>query len=462
MTDAGVPLGQRDRERLTAHIEAYAPRMSALSRTIWAHPELAFREFKTSAALIEALEAEGFGVTAGVAGMPTAFVATFDNGPGPVMAFLAEMDALPGFSQAATACRQPAEGTEAGHACGHHLFGVGAVGAAVGLARWMRETGVPGTVKVYGTPAEEGGAGKVYMARAGLFEGVDAAFHWHPDDRNAVWQSRSLASIGAKFRFHGKAAHAAGAPERGRSALHGVEAFHHMVNLLREVVPPMTHLHYVVSHGGLAPNVIPDFAESHLGVRHPDPATTAAVFERVEKAAQGAALGTGTTVEVERLGAVHSILPNDTLGRIMYANMQVAPPIVWDEEERAFAEAIQATLDRKPDLASINDLMPYEFNILGAFSSDVGDVSWLAPCAALGTVTWVPGTAPHTWQAVAAGGTTIADKGTKAAAITLAATAANLLRQPELVARAREEFLKARGDGFVYRPLIGDREPPVD
>jgi len=454
-----VPLDARDRRGLTAHMDAMAPRMSALARAIWERPELAFQEFETSRALRGALEAEGFVVRAGVADLPTAFIATSGAGKGPVIAFLAEMDALPGFSQAATPRRQPIEGKDAGHACGHHLFGVGAVGAAIALHRWIMETGVEGEVRVYGTPAEEGGAGKAVMARAGLFNDVDVAFHWHPDDRNAVWQSRSLASIGAIFRFHGKSAHAAGAPERGRSALHGVEAFHHMASLMREVVPPMTHIHYVVSDGGRIPNVIPDFAESRVGVRHPDSETARLIFERVEAAARGAAMGTGTEVTVERVGAVHSILPNDTLGKIMYANMLVAPPIVWNDEERAFAEAIRETMDEPPAPLSTTNILPYRFGTLGAFSSDVGDVSWITPCAALGTVTWVPGTRPHTWQAVAAGGTSIADKGTRAAAITLAATAANLLRRPELIARARAEFAEARGGNFVYRSLMDDDAP---
>ena len=317
-------------------------------------------------------------------------------------------------------------------------------------------------MRVYGTPAEEGGAGKVYMARAGLFDDLAIALHWHPDDVNRVWQSRSLASIGGRILFHGRTAHAAQAPEAGRSALHGVEAFHHMASLMRETVPQGTHIHYIVARGGVAPNVIPDLAESRIGVRHPDPAVAQEVFERLEQAARGAAMGTGTRAEIRRLGAVHSILPNDVVGRVMLANMAALPPIRWDGADHAFAARIQASMDRPPALDQAFELGPYVFGSQGAFSSDVGDVSWLVPCGALGTATWVPGTRPHTWQAVAAGAHPIADKGMQLAARALMATGAAFLHAPELIAQARAELEAARGPKYRYRPMVADGPPPFD
>ncbi|WP_168161426.1 amidohydrolase [Oceanicola sp. S124] len=463
MTERQVsPLPEAARNRVLAHAAAQSGVMNGLAQALWQRPELGYLEQESSAALAAACEAAGFAVTRGVADLPTAFVARRRRGDGPVIGLLAEMDALPGFSQDASPRRSPIPGQSNGHACGHHLFGAASVGAALALAAWQDETGTGGEIRLYGCPAEEGGAGKVYMARAGLFDDLDIALHWHPDDCNTVWQSRSLASIGARVRFHGRTAHAAQSPEQGRSALHGLEAFHHMAALLREVVPQGSHIHYVTLQGGLAPNVIPDFAESHVNVRHPDPRIAAEIFARLEAAAEGAALGTGTRAEVVRLGAVHSILPNATVGAVMQANMAVLPRIRWSDEERAWAEELQQSFDTPPPLERIGQLDPYRFDLQGAFSSDVGDVSWIAPTGALGTATWVPGTRPHTWQAVAAGGMSIGWKGMQAAAEGLAVSAAQFLSDPALVAAARKDHRAARGEGYRYRALVGEAPPPLD
>lgn len=459
---AGAPLSAADRAVVQQALDAVASEVSALARALWEQPELGYQEVRSSAAMASLLETHGFSVDRGVAGIPTAFVARFRAaaGDGPRIGFLAEMDALPGFSQDDSPRRSPIPGQEVGHACGHHLFGAAAIGAGIALARWLDQSGTPGEVIVFGTPAEEGGAGKAFMARAGIFDGLDLALHWHPDDCNTVWQSRSLASIGARVRFHGRTAHAAVAPERGRSALHAVEAFHHMASLMREVVPPQTQIHYVVTRGGVAPNVIPDLAESQVNVRHPDARIAQEVFARLELAARGAAMGTGTEAEVERQGGVHSILPNDTVGRVMLANMREDRPIRWTAEERAWAETLQQEMEAPEDLSRVTGMDPYRFGQTGAFSSDVGDVSWLAPCGALGTATWVPGTRPHSWQAVAAGGMSIGMKGMLAAAESLATTAANFLARPELLVLARAEFEAARGPDFRYEPLVGDQPVP--
>lgn len=346
--------------------------------------------------------------------------------------------------------------------CGHHLFGAGSVAAAIAVADYLEAHGLPGQVRLYGTPAEEGGAGKVYLVRAGLFDDVDVTLHWHPSSWNSAAQGKSLANVSAKFRFSGVSAHAAIAPEKGRSALDAVEAMNMMVNMMREHVPQETRIHYVITSGGEAPNVVPDFAESYMYIRHPDPAVVADVYARIEAAAQGAALGTGTSYSVERMSGVYSVLPNDTLGQLMDRSLRAAEPLKWDEAEMAFASTLQQSLSRAPDLASYAEIEPYDFGKQGYYSTDVGDVSWVTPTAGLGTATWVPGTWPHSWQAVAAGGMSIGDKGTVLAAETLAAAAAELFQSPDLLAAAKAEFEASRGDGFTYDSLIGDRQPPLD
>lgn len=455
-------LSDETRAQLAAHIADYEPRMTEVAHAIWSNPELGYLETETVDVLVGELEQNGFRIERGIGGIPTAFVATAGNEDGPVIAILAEMDALPGFSQAATPVQQEVEGIESGHACGHHLFGAGSVAAAIAVSKWLQENNIEGQVRLYGTPAEEGGSGKVYMVREGLFDDVDVVLHWHPSARNSASQGRSLANVSAKIRFNGESAHAAMYPERGRSALDGVEAMHHMINMMREHVPQETRIHYVVSNGGAAPNVVPDFAESYLYVRHPDPAVVQDVMERIEKAAEGAALGTGTEFSVERMSGVYSVLPNDTLGRIMDSNLRAAEQIEWNEEEIAFATELQTTLRAKPPLSSIGDVEEYSFGEQGYYSTDVGDVSWIAPTVGLGTATWVPGTATHSWQAVAAGGMSIGYKGTRLAAETLALTAAELLQSPELIEKAKAEFDEARGADFSYSALLGDREPPLD
>ena len=250
-----------------------------IARTLWEFAEVGYQEEKSSALLQATLAAEGFDVQPGVAGMPTAFVASYGE-TGPVIAILAEFDALPGINQDATPQRSPIAGKGAGHACGHNLFGAGSVGAAIAVKHWLDATGSPGTVRLYGTPAEEGGSGKVYLVRAGLFDDVDIALHWHASGQNSAAARTTLANRSGKFRFRGVSAHAAGAPDKARSALDGVEAFNYMTNLMREHVPQETRIHYVITAGGLAPNVVPDFAEVFYYLRHPEAAKVAELWVR--------------------------------------------------------------------------------------------------------------------------------------------------------------------------------------
>ena len=443
------------------YIDDNADRFSEVAQQIWDYAEVGYQEQQSSSLLQRLLSDGGFRVETGVAGMPTAFVAEWGEG-GPVIGILGEFDALPGINQDRVPERQPIEGKGAGHACGHHMFGTASAAAALAVRQWLEESGQPGRVRFYGTPAEEGGAGKVYMVREGLFEDVDAVLHWHPGDRNDASPETSLANKSAKFRFYGVSAHAAGAPERGRSALDGVEALNMMVNMMREHVPQETRIHYVITQGGFAPNVIPDFAEVFYYVRNPDSENVKSIFERVAKAAEGAALGTGTRMEYEVIHGIYSLVPNFTLARVVDENLREVGGYEYSPSELSFAEAIHEGFpeDALP-LGSTSEVQPFELGQAGG-STDVGDVSSVVPTAGLSTATWVPGTAAHSWQAVAAGGTTIGNKGMLVAAKALALSAADLLRNPQTLADAKAEYVETMGADFVYESLVGDRDPPLD
>jgi aminobenzoyl-glutamate utilization protein B len=432
---------------------------------IWNYAEVGYQEVKSSALLQEQLKKEGFKVEAGVAAIPTAFVATFGSGR-PIIGVLGEFDALPGVSQEAVPEKKERAGATAGHACGHHLFGAGSIEAVVAVKNWLQATGKSGTIRFYGTPAEEGGSGKVYMVRAGLFNDLDAAIHWHPGDRNGISMSSSLANKSGKFRFHGVASHAAGAPERGRSALDGVEAMDHMVNMMREHVPDTTRIHYVITRGGEAPNVVPAFAEVYYYVRSPSREIVNDVWARVENAAKGAALGTGTTVDWEITGGVYELLPNEILGRVMHENLSTVGGVTYDEKEKDFALKIARTVFGKPPAPETAALIP-AFNPNqpregGGGSTDVGDVSWTVPTVGLRVATWAPGTPAHSWQAVACGGTTLGLKGMAVAAKTMAATAIDLFSQPETLTKAKAELEQRRGRDFKYSAMLGDRPPALN
>ncbi len=453
---AGSPAG--------AVIEAIDARFNdnrQIALAIWDYAELGYLEEKSSALLQKTLRDEGFRVEPGVAGIPTAYLAEAGQG-GPVIALLSEFDALPGITQTAAPEREEIPGKAGGHACGHHLLGTASLGAAIAVKEWLAENDFEGRVRLYGTPAEEGGSGKVYMVRAGLFDDVDAVLTWHPSDVNRAGAKGSLANRSAKFRFHGVSAHAAAAPDKARSALDGVEAFNYMVNLLREHVPQETRIHYVITSGGKAPNVVPDFAEVYYYVRHPEADMVRSIWERIEKAARGAAGGTGTHVDLEIIHGNMNMVPNEVLAELMQRNLEHVGGIEYDATEQAFAEKIFATLDR-PEFAlgSEKTVQPIDRET-GMGSTDVGDISWIVPTTELETATWVPGTSAHSWQAIAAGGTTIGIKGLQVAAKTLALTAIDLYRDPEQLRQAGDELEERRGAGFEYRPLLGDRDPPLD
>ena len=457
-----IASAQDAKVQLAASIDARRAEYTAIASQIWRLAEVGYQEHASSKLLQSELTKAGFKVDAGVAAIPTAFVASYGSGK-PVIAVLAEFDALPGISQAAEPERKPLVDRGAGHACGHHLFGTASVAAGIAIKDWLARTGGKGTIRVYGTPAEEGGGGKIYMVRAGLFDDVDVALDWHPGSENDAGPGTSLANMSGKFRFRGLSAHAAASPWSGRSALDAVEAMNHMVNMMREHVPDGTRIHYVITSGGSAPNVVPDFAEVYYYARHQDAKIVKEVWSRFEKAAQGAALGTGTTMEVEVLNGVYALLPNETLARAIDANLRRVGGVTYTPEEIRFAERLATTLQGPPaDLAAAAArIEPFAQSDAGG-STDVGDVSWVVPNSGLSTATWVPGTPAHSWQAVAAGGMSIGHKGMINAAKTLAMTVHDLMTKPELVTAARAEFDRKRGAGFVYAPLIGDRKPPLD
>ncbi|MEE8348187.1 MAG: amidohydrolase [Acidobacteriota bacterium] len=456
-----VSLAQQSREDVGQAIQDRADEYRDMAMEIWNLAELGYMEEKSSRVLQEQLRESGFEVTSGVAAIPTAFVASYGSGK-PVIGVLAEFDALPGLSQEATPMRQVRTEGAAGHACGHHLFGTASTAAAIAVKDWLVSSGQTGTIRLYGTPAEEGGSGKVYMVRAGLFDDADVVLHWHPGDANDASPRTTLANRSAKFRFRGISAHAAAAPERGRSALDGVEAMNTMVNLMREHVPQETRIHYVITQGGLAPNVVPEVAEVYYYVRHPSSTVLDEIWERVEQAARGAAMGTGTTFDREIIHGNHRILTNLTLARLVQANLERLGGVHYSAEEQAFAERIRQTLGRgNLPLGSEQRIQPFQEK-LGMGSSDVGDVSWAVPTAGLRTATWVPGTAAHTWQAVAAGGTEIGIKGMLLAAKVLATTAVDILKDPSVVEEARLEWQERLGPDFHYEALLGDRDPPLD
>ncbi len=434
---------------------------SNIAQSIWNYAEMGYQEEKSVALLQKTLGDEGFKITKGVAGMPTAFIAEFGEGK-PVVAILGEFDALPGLSQQAIPEKKSAN-KEAGHACGHHLFGTASTAAAISVKNWMKKNKIKGTIRFYGTPAEEGGSGKVYMVREGLFNDVDAVLHWHPSSQNAANAGAALANKSAKFRFYGISAHAAGSPERGRSALDGVEGMNMMVNMMREHVPQEVRIHYVITDGGKAPNVVPDFAEVYYYARHNNRKTVIEVFDRIVKAAEGAALGTGTKMDYEMIGGTHELLPNLTLQKIMYDNLVTVGGITYTDDEKEFAQKISKSLgfeNLKIDKAE--KVQPYKTVGRAYGSTDVGDVSFTVPTAGMGSATWVPGTPAHSWQAVAAGGTDIGNKGMMVAAKTISLTAIDLFKDPKLIKKAQEEFEEKRGKDFKYIPLLGDRPPALD
>jgi len=468
---------------IAAEIESMKPHFTTLSDSIWDFAELKFEERQSAGVLANALEENGFVVRRGVAGMDTAFIGEFGHGK-PVIAFLGEFDALAGMSQmAGVAEAKPLQPDASGHGCGHNLLGVGSLMAAIALARHLKANNLPGTVRYYGCPGEEGGSGKTFMVRAGLFDDVDAALTWHPAPFNGVRSTNNLAVLEYFYRFKGVASHASNAAHLGRSALDAVELMNVGVNFLREHMPQDCRVHYAITDaGGKAANVVQAKAEVLYLIRAPEMRQALDLAARVDKVARGAAMMTETEVEIVFDTASTNLLPNITLETAMHENMVALGPIAFDEADQAFAKVIQDTFTEeaikssirlyqiKGDVFSngkIDGSTPLHLGLrdfegqshFRAGSTDVGDVSWVTPTAQCWTPAWAIGTNPHTWQVVAQGKSPAAHKAMAHAAKTLASTGLSLMTSPELLESVKKEWMeKTEGSDYVC-PIPADVMP---
>jgi len=451
-------------------------RLIKVAHKIWEYAETSMEEVKSSKLLADELEKEGFSIELGVASIPTAFVATYGSGH-PVIGFLGEYDALPNLSQRALPKKEPLEGGANGHGCGHNLLGTGAAGGIMAAKYAMQKDDLPGTVKYFGCPAEETLVGKVFMTKAGLFNDVDVALTWHPWFSNTVWMASTLAMNSVKFRFRGLTAHAAASPEVGRSALDAVELMDVGANYLREHIIPEARIHYVVTCGGEAPNIIPDFAEVWYFVRAPKQSDVEAIYDRVCEIANGAALMTGTKVDIVFVTATWEYLPSKVLSDLLYRNLKEVGPPRFSKEEKQFAREIAEKFPEEqkkrmsmaynvPELekAVKSNLIEYVSPPIDAgktlpISTDIGEVSAKVPTAQCFTCSFVLGSTLHSWQAAAAAGMGIGHKGMVVASKALALTAIDLITKPQWLRKVRDEF---ENRTTIYKSSIPKGlEPPL-
>ncbi|MFB6354163.1 MAG: amidohydrolase [Halobacteriales archaeon] len=466
------------RSALFDAVEAERERLCGLAAELWDHPEVGLEETRAAALVGDTLREAGFDVETGVGGMPTALVASYGDGD-PTVGLLGEYDALPDLSQRVAVERKPVEPGAPGHGCGHNLLGVAGVGAALALKPRLDDGRLEGTLRYYGCPAEETLVGKVFMARDGAFDDLDAALSWHPSDVTRPRFGSSLAMDSVLYTFEGTPAHAAQSPAAGRSALDAVELMNAGVEYLREHTPEKARIHYAITEGGSVPNVVPAEATVWYYVRAPTRRQVERLTERVDDVARGAARMTGTTLDRRFVTGCWEFLPNETLTAVMWDTLSALGPVPFTDEDRSFAAALQATIEESAIDARLAELEPAVREALRGQalapepfppadepglmmgSTEVSDVSWLAPTAEYLGATWPVGTTAHTWQAVAASG----DLGTRAmvhVAKALAGTAAELYARPELVAAAREDFERAQGDLEYRTPLPPDAGPPFD
>lgn len=449
-----------NKEAAVASIERHRPELVDLSDQVWRFAETALRETKSSKILADYAERQGFRVERGVAGMPTAFVATYGQGK-PVIGILGEYDALPGISQKAQPAKEALEPGAAGHGCGHNLFGSASLGAAVAVKELIAAGKLQGTVRFYGTPAEESVGGKLYMVREGLFKDVDVVLAWHPaDEINADTQS-SQALVDFVVEFQGKASHAAFDPWNGRSALDAVEIFTHALNLMREHVRPTVRMHYVIPGGGDVPNVIPEKAKIWCWLRDSKHDSVDELLVRVRDIAKGAALAAGVEGEVKVQSGDYEMLVNRAGARLLHSNLTWLGPLQFTDEEQEFARAIQKATNVEPKGLS-GEVQPLDENPgePEGGSTDVADVSWNVPTLHV-SITTAPAGAPwHAWPVVASGGMSIGHKGMTYAAKALAATMIDLFEKPEVRQAIRAEF-EEKTKGQVYKGYIPEGPPPV-
>jgi aminobenzoyl-glutamate utilization protein B len=439
-------------------VDRRAAELAELSDRIWAYAEIALREHRSAAALADYAEREGFRVQRGVAGMPTAFVATYGKGR-PVIGVMGEYDALPGLSQKALPEKMPLVDGAAGHGCGHNMFGAASLGAAIAIKEQIEAGRLKGTVVFFGTPAEEDVGGKTYMVRDGLFRDVDAVLAWHPSDDTQADMTSSQAMVDLAVEFRGKAAHAAYDPWNGRSAVDGLELFLHGVNMMREHIRPSSRMHYTIVSGGDVPNVVPDHAKGWLWLRDWKRSEVDDLLARTRKLAEGAAIMTGTTATVTVQGGNWETLVNEAGARLLQANLLWLGPAVYTDEEEAFARQVQRATG-VPEKGMFTGVKPLEGQQAEGGSTDVGDVSWVVPTLHVSVATSPLGAPWHAWPVVASGGMSIGHKGMVRAAKVMAATMVDLYEEPEALAAVQSEFRTRKGD-TTYVPYIPEGPPPL-
>ena len=465
-------------DTIWSYVDAAAPRFRALSDKVWATPETCYAEEASAAAHLDELKAQGFEVTKGIAGIPTAVMGHAGD-QGPVIAFLGEYDALAGLSQVADlAEQQPLERGANGHGCGHNMLGSAAMLAAVALRDWLRETGTQGQVRYYGCPAEEGGAAKAFMVRDGAFDDVDIAISWHPHAIPAVMRGSSLSNARIDFKFSGRASHAAMSPELGRSALDAAELMNVGVNYLREHMPDTARIHYAyIDAGGISPNVVQGQAHIRYVVRDVTARRMLTLLDRVRKVAAGAALMTETTVEDQILAAVSNLIENTPLCAAMQRNLDRLGPPQFTDLDRAYAQKFQQTFTRddiqscfdsvgaqtQPGLALPDFVVPPDAPSPGlGGSTDVADVSWVVPTVQMWGANYAIGTPFHSWQMVAQGKSAPALKGMVHAAMVMAATGLDAVTDADLRDRAWQDLRTKTGPEGYESPLPETAAPPIE
>lgn len=450
----------KNKEEAVASIEKHKAELISLSDQIWGFAETALRETRSSKVLADYAEKQGFQVKRGVAGMPTAFVASYGQGR-PIIGILGEYDALPGISQKAQPVKEALEAGSAGHGCGHNLFGAASLGAAVAIKELIAGGKLKGTIRFYGTPAEEAIGGKIYMARDGLFKDLDVCMAWHPEDKIRADVDSSQAIVDFIVEFKGKAAHAAADPWNGRSAVAALEFFTTGLNRMREFVKPTVRMHYVIQKGGDVPNVVPEYARVWCWLRDSKRTGVEELLSRARKIAEGAALMAGVESKLTLQGGDYEMLANLTGAKLIHANMTWLGPIQYTAEEQEFAKAIQRATDVEPKglNGAIQPLEPPKKDPEGG-STDVGDVSWIVPTLHLSVTTAPEGAPWHAWPVVACGGMSIGHKGMAYAAKALATTMVDLFEDEKKREAIQAEF-KEKSKGEVYKPYVPEGPPPI-
>ena len=449
-------------QTILSAIEAKREVLNATADFLWDHPETAFTEFESAKYLCDVLRKEGFTVEENVAGIATAFTGTFGSGR-PVIGILGEYDALSGLSQQAGVPEQVSAGGQNGHGCGHNLLGTGSLGAAIGVKAWLEKTGRPGTVIYYGCPGEEGGSGKAFMARDGVFDDLDASFCWHPDTVNKVRNAKSLANYQILYKFDGVASHAGGKPELGRSALDAVELMNVGVQFLREHIPSSCRVHYAITDaGGFSPNVVQPHAEVLYLIRGVTNEIVADLYERVTDIARGAALMTGTRESHQFIKACSNVVPNDVIQRVLQEKLEAIPSPEPSREQIEYARKLATSEGMSPSANVENPIdwkiRPYSPESQTFGSTDVGDASWVCPTAQIYTACVASGTPAHSWQWTSQCKTEYAREMTIYAAKVLAAGAVELMEKPELLEQAKAEHKERVGAGYIP-PIPKDVHP---